>query len=193
MVKALVPLANGVEEMEAVIIIDVLRRAGWSVTTAGLQAGPVTASRQVRLVPDGTWDEVNPAEYDWIVIPGGAPGTRELIADDRVIAALQAHARAGRWLGAVCAGPTVLHTAGLLDGKRVTSHPAVADRLDTADRCDDPVVIDGQLVTSQGPGTSFDFALTIVALEAGPCAAKELADAMRHRTDDAVPLWQRLP
>lgn len=193
MAKALVPLADGVEEMEAVIVIDVLRRANWSVTTVGLQAGPVTASRQVRLVPDRSWDEVHPAEYDWIVIPGGAPGTRELIADDRVITALQAHARAGRWLGAVCAGPTVLHAAGLLAGKRITSHPATADRLKTAGRCDDPVVVDGQLVTSQGPGTSFDFALTIVALVDGRHTAQELADAMRHRTDDGAPLWQRLP
>lgn len=178
MPSALIPLADGVEEMEAVIIIDVLRRASWNVVSAGLREGAVTASRGVRLLPDTRWSEVNPADFDWIILPGGMQGTQKLVADERVIRALQQHARAGKKLAAVCAGPTVLHAAGLLAGRSITSHPSVAERLGDAKRLNDRVVIDGRLITSQGPGTSFDFALSIVASEEGDEKAHHLAEAM---------------
>lgn len=178
MPNALLPLADGVEEMEAVILIDVLRRAQWDVTTVGLHPGEVTASRGVRLVPDQQWSDIDPAAFEWIILPGGLPGTQKLIADGRVMDALQRHARKGGKIGAICAAPTVLHAAGLLQGKSVTSHPAVAQRLGDTKRLSDRVVEDGNLVTSQGPGTSFEFALTLVAREQGEAKAAELAEAM---------------
>lgn len=178
MPSALIPLADGMEEMEAVIVIDVLRRADWEVVAVGLREGPVTASRGVRLVPDKKWNEVNPDDFDWIILPGGAKGAQKLIADERVTYALQRHARAGKKLAAVCAAPTVLHAAGLLAGRSVTSHPSVAERLGDVKRSDEQVVIDGNLITSQGPGTSFDFALSIIASEEGKEKSRRLAEAM---------------
>lgn len=179
MPRALIPLANGAEEMEAVITIDVLRRAEWTVVTAGLTDGPVTASRHVVLVPDTTWDEVDPETFDWIILPGGGPGAKNLQADARIAAALRQHMEAGKNTGAVCAAPTVLHAAGLLDGRTITSHPSVADQFGASvTRIDEPVVWDGNLITSQGPGTTFDFALAIVTAEDGAEKAQQLAEAM---------------
>ncbi len=178
MPSALIPLADGVEEMEAVIIIDVLRRAEWKVTTTGLQSGPVTASRGVRLLPDTTWADVENQSFDWIILPGGLPGSQKLIADSRVIDTLQRHSRANGWIGAICAAPTVLHAAGLLRNRTVTSHPSVAARLGDAHRNNHRVVEDGKLITSQGPGTSLEFALAIVAKMQGAEKASELAAAM---------------
>ncbi len=178
MPSALIPLADGVEEMEAVILIDVLRRAEWKVVSAGLREGAVKASREVRLLPDARWNEVNPEEFDWLILPGGLKGAQKLIADDRVIQALQRHARAGKKIGAVCAAPTVLHAAGLVEGRTITSHPSVKERLGSAKRLDDRVVIDDNLITSQGPGTTFDLALAIVASEEGEEKARRLAEAM---------------
>ncbi len=178
MPSALIPLAEGVEEMEAVIVIDVLRRAEWNVVAAGLREGPIKASRGVCLLPDAKWNDVNPDDFDWLLLPGGLGGTQKLIADERVIRALQQHARAGKKIGAICAGPTVLHAAGLIAGRSVTSHPSVREQLGDAKRSDHHVVVDGNLLTSQGPGTSFDFALTVVAVTEGEEKAKRVAEAM---------------
>lgn len=178
MPSAMVLLADGVEEMEAVIIIDVLRRAEWDVVSVGLKSGPVTASRGVVLVPDTVWHEVAPDTFDWLILPGGLPGTQRLIADQRVLQALQVHARANKKIGAICAAPTVLHAAGLLRGQAITSHPSVAERLGDTRRSPDRVVIDGNFITSQGPGTTFEFALTLVKTENGPDKAGELAKSM---------------
>jgi 4-methyl-5(b-hydroxyethyl)-thiazole monophosphate biosynthesis len=185
---ALVPLAEGVEEMEAVIAVDTLRRAGWSVTVAGLAEGPTLASRGVRLLADQPWDAVRPETFDVLVIPGGAGGVTRLAADERVLNAARQFARDGKWIAAVCAGPLVLQAAGLLAGRRVTCHPAAAPKLTAAARLPDRVVVDGRLVTSQGPGTSFEFALTLVKHLDGPAKAVELAAAMVLPADLAAAL-----
>ena len=178
MPKALVPLATGVEEMEAVIIMDVLRRAEWEVVSVGLDDNIITASRGVRLAPDTEWASVNPEDFDWIILPGGMPGTEALMADQRVLDALRRHIDAGRPCAAICAAPLVLQSAGVLNGRTYTSHPSVADRLTEGQRSDERVVRDQRLITSQGPGTCFAFALAIVEQEAGPEKAAQLAAAM---------------
>lgn len=183
----LIPLADGVEEMEAVILIDVLRRAGWSVVSAGLHAGPVTASRGVRLIPDCVWDDVDVSQFDWMVLPGGLGGTETLMADPRVIDALKQHVAGDRRFGAICAAPLVLQAAGLLADRVYTSHPAVSDRLTEGQRQDKRVVVDGNLITSQGPGTAFEFALALVECEDGPEKARSLADAMCLQRGDGCP------
>jgi len=168
MTKVLIPLAQGCEELEAVTVIDILRRAGIQVITAGLEPGPVRASRGTVLVPDTTLDEALRNAFDMIVLPGGMPGSEHLKNDSRVISALQEQAAAGKYTAAICAAPMALHAAGLLEGKRATSFPGVIDDLPgTHHYSDERVVVDGRVVTSKGPGTAMDFALTLVELLAG--------------------------
>lgn len=179
MKSILIPLADGVEEMEAVILVDVLRRAQLEVVTAGLHNGAVTASRGVRIIPDQPWQDVQHSAFDVLAIPGGAEGVHNLMNDPRILDAVRAFDNAGKWIAAVCAGPLVLQKAGILNKQRkVTCHPGVANQLTSASRLDDRVVVDGRLITSQGPGTSFEFALTIVRLVADPDKALSLGKAM---------------
>ncbi len=162
MTRVLIPLADGCEEMEAVITIDVLRRAKWEVTAAGLKAGPVTASRGVHIVPDMTWDQIRPSDFDMLVIPGGTKGVANLRADPRVVQAVRDFDRAGKYIAAICAGPLVLQEAGILAGRKVTCHPGVKAQLTQTKRLEELVVVDGRLITSQAAGTTFKFALTII-------------------------------
>lgn len=175
MTRALVPLANGVEEMEAVIIIDTLRRAGWDVVSAGIARGLVTASRGVRLAPDADWSAIDPATFDALVIPGGSDGTAVLCRDERVLAAARDFMANGKTIGAICAGPLVLQSAGVLEGRKFTCYPGIDIAAGT--RLDEKVVVDGNIVTSQGPGTAFDFALTLIGLNDKE-SARKTASAM---------------
>ena len=127
--NALVPLANGVEEIEAVIIIDTLRRATWEVTSAGIAAQVITASRGVRLMPDAAWNDVKPKSYDVLVVPGGLGGTKRLCETKAVLDVIKSFHADGKVIAAICAGPLVLQAAGILDGIRVTCHPGVASDL----------------------------------------------------------------
>lgn len=168
MASVLVPLAQGCEEIEAVTVIDLLRRASIKVVAAGLAAGPVHASRGIVLLPDMTLDEALQQEYDLVVLPGGMPGSEHLKNDARIIALLKKMAAAGKYVAAICAAPMALHAAALLAGKHVTSFPGVLDRLPGSHRyLNDGVVVDGNIVTSRGPGTAMDFALTLIELLAG--------------------------
>lgn len=178
MPSVLIPLADGVEEMEAVILIDVLRRAGMDVTSAGLTGAAVTASRGVRLVPDKAWADIRPGSFDVLAIPGGAEGVNRLKADTRILNTVRVFHGAGKWIAAVCAGPLVLQEAGILTGRRATCHPGVAAQLTATARLDDRVVVDGHVITSQGPGTSFEFALALVRYVLDPEKARSLAKAM---------------
>lgn len=181
--RALVPLAPGFEEMEAVIIIDVLRRAEVEVTVAGLDgAGPTTGSRGVVVHADVSLDDALPGTYDAIVLPGGGPGTARLREDERLLAALREHHGAGRLTAAVCAAPLALSSAGLAEGRSITAHPSVHDELSSggANVSSEAVVKDGVILTSQGPGTSMEFALAVVRELKGSALATEIANAMRH-------------
>jgi 4-methyl-5(b-hydroxyethyl)-thiazole monophosphate biosynthesis len=168
MPSVLVPLAPGCEELEAVTIIDLLRRAGIEVVTAGLEDGPVRASRNTRLLPDTTLDEAIQRDYDMIALPGG-PGADRLRDDARILELLRRMAAAGRFTAAICAAPKVLAAAGLLEGRRVTAFPGTFEGLNvprlTLTR--DAVVRDDRIVTSRGPGTAMDFALELIEALAG--------------------------
>lgn len=162
MVRVLVPLAEGFEELEAITVIDLLRRAGIEVITAGLQDGPVRASRKTTVLPDTTLDEALSSDYDMVVLPGGLPGADNLAADERVSTLLRQMAEDGRYTAAICAAPKVLAGAGLLEGKRATAFPGVLDgALDVI--ADEAIVVkDGKILTSRGPGTAMDFALALI-------------------------------
>jgi protein deglycase len=176
MARVLVPLIDGVEEMEAVIVIDVLRRAGWDVVSAGVGGPVVTASRGVKLVPDAAWNDVDPAGFDALMIPGGR-GARALAAEARVLDAVRAFRRAGKWVGAICAGPLVLQAAGVLEGVPATCHPSVAGEL-AGERSRERVVAHDRILTSQGPGTAFEFALALIRAIDGEAAADAVAGPM---------------
>jgi len=162
--KALVPIANGSEEMEAVIIIDTLRRAKWDVTVAGLTAGPIEASRHVKLVPDTTWDQIDPNDFDILLLPGGFGGTEAFMQHSGVQQALKDFNAKGKWIGSICAAALALNEAGILAGRRFTCYPGVEEKLPShLTRSDEIVVVDDHLITSQGPGTAFEFALKVIA------------------------------
>ncbi len=162
MTRVLVPLAQGCEELEAVTIIDLLRRADIEVVAAGLDDGPVTASRGVRLLPDMPLSKALELDYDMVVLPGGLPGSDHLAADDRVTSLLKNMNESGCFVGAVCAAPKVLARAGILDGKQATACPGVLQAEKHANISGDAVIRDGRVITSRSAGTVMDFALAII-------------------------------
>ena len=181
--RALVILATGAEEMETVITVDVLRRGGVEVVVAGLDgASTVTCSRNVKISPDCSLAEAGgQGQYDCVVLPGGGGGAAALGASKEVGELLAEQEAAGRIVAAICAAPTALleHKIGL--GRNITSYPAPAFKEKLArsyNYMEDKVVVDGNLVTSRGPGTSFDFGLELIKLMVGADKMKEVADAM---------------
>jgi 4-methyl-5(b-hydroxyethyl)-thiazole monophosphate biosynthesis len=165
--RILVLLAPGFEELEAVAVIDILRRAGLDVVSAGTISGPIISARNVAILPDKLLDEVTEEAFDLIVLPGGLDGTENLAKDQRVIKMLQKQLGSGRAIGAICAAPTVLDRYDLAQGKTITCHPTCRDAIQKARFSEDRVVRDGLLVTSQGPGTAIEFALNLVELLMG--------------------------
>lgn len=179
--KVLVPLAPGCEEIEAVTVIDILRRAGITVVSAGLDNRPVRASRGVMLVPDTSLEAVLNDSFDMIVLPGGQPGTDNLNADMRIIALLQKMAQQGKHVAAICAAPSVLASAGLLDGKKATSFPGSLEGYPNINFQTAAVVEDGNIITSRGPGTAMDFALTLAERLAGKAKRREVEAGLQRQ------------
>ncbi len=178
MTKVLVPLAEGFEEMEAVIPIDMLRRAGWQVVSAGMTSEIVRASRDVRLVADRLWKDINPSSFDVLILPGGAAGSEFLSQNGEVLDAVADFFRSGKIVAAICAAPLVLQKAGILAGRKATCHPAVREQLNIPTYREEPVVVDGNIVTSRGAGTAFEFALTIVEMVDGAAKADSVASGI---------------
>ena len=180
MPTVLVPLAEGFEELEAVTIIDLLRRADVKVVTAGLADGPVVASRKTRIIPDASLDEALKQDYDMVVLPGGMPGAEHLKNDARVRDVLVKMVESGKFAGAICAAPMALAAAGLLDGKRATSYPGFLDGMNMPNvkSTGAPVERDGKIITSRGPGTAMDFALAIIDALCGTAKRDEVEKAL---------------
>ena len=179
MPSVLVILADGFEEIETVTPIDLLRRAGAEVTVATLGDGiHVTGRSGITLHADTTLAAATttPRDFDCIFLPGG-PGVKHLRADPRVRALVMRQHAAGRWLAAICAAPTVLHDAGLLEGRRFTAHFSVAAELPTL-LSNERAVVDGNLLTSRGAGTALDFGLQLVEILFSPEKSQELARAV---------------
>ena len=161
--NVLVAIANGSEEMEAVIIIDTLRRAQWNVVVAGLSEGPITASRGVQLIPDTTWDQIKPSHFDLLILPGGMGGTEAFMGHSGIQQTLRDFSEKRKWIGAICAAPMALDQAGILTDRQYTCYPGCEKKMQNQTRSDETVVIDGHIITSQGPGTAFEFALKLIA------------------------------
>eukprot|EP00877_Chromochloris_zofingiensis_P005234 jgi/Chrzof1/14711/Cz09g13020.t1 len=178
--SVLVPIGNGSEEMEAVIIIDVLRRSGAAVTVASVEEQlQVTCSQGVKVVADKLISEAGKETYDLVALPGGMPGAERLRDSSDLNHIVQQQQSAGRLLAAICATPAVfLEPKGLLKGKKVTAHPAFADKLANQEAVNQRVVLDGTLTTSRGPGTAFEFALSLVKELYGEEKMKQVAAPM---------------
>ena len=178
MPRVAVILADGFEEVEAIGVIDVLRRAEIDTVIAGLHDGNVTSARKVRVIPDTVIDTVRAENFDMIVLPGGQPGSDNLNADVRVKELIRQFSLKGKITAAICAAPYVLANAGVLVGKHVTSYPTYKDRLGGGVYEEKSVVIDGSVLTSRGAGTALDFGLAIVEILAGREKALKIRDSM---------------
>ena len=179
MAKVAVLLANGFEEIEAVTIIDVLRRADIEVVAAALEGDSALGSHDIGVSADCKIDDVKADELDAVVLPGGMPGAEKLRDDARVKQLLQEVARKKKLVCAICAAPIALDAAGVIAGRRATSYPGF--ELPDADYVTDRVVEDENLVTSRGPGTALEFALTLVRRLVSHEKATELRQRMLVR------------
>src|SRR6056300_870375 len=174
--SVLVIVANGSEELEAVTVIDLLRRAHVDVTVASLDGDPVACSRGVKLIPATSLQDVLQHDFDLIVLPGGLPGADYLADDKRVITLLQQQAKRQRLTAAICAAPKVLVKACVVQDKTITGYPGAItlSENDQVTLTEQAVCEDGLIVTSRGPGTAMDFALTLIERLEG----KEARDAV---------------
>ncbi|XP_028178920.1 protein dj-1beta-like isoform X1 [Ostrinia furnacalis] len=185
MVKtALVILAQGAEEMETVITVDMLRRGGVDVTMAGLDSdAPVLCSRNVTLVPNKSLADAlaEKPQYDAVILPGGLEGSDRLSKSSVVGTLLKEHEKAGKIVAAICAAPTAFVAHGIARGKRVTSYPSTKNKMPAADYTyveGERVVVDGNIVTSRGPGTAYWFGLSLIELLADKDTAAQVEKGM---------------
>lgn len=174
--RAAVLLAPGFEEIEAITVIDVLRRAGVEVLVAGLEHGPVRGAHDIIVTPDCELVGLDAGELDLVVLPGGMPGSAHLRDSAPVLELVRSVVRAGKTAAAICAAPMALEAAGVLAGRRATSFPGVS--LPSAHYEEARVVEDGPIVTSRGAGTALEFSLALVARLVSPAAASDLAARM---------------
>jgi 4-methyl-5(b-hydroxyethyl)-thiazole monophosphate biosynthesis len=181
MSRVVVPLARGFEEIEAVTIIDLLRRAGIEVHTASLDGPRVTGSHGIAVLADKALDAVAADDYDMVVLPGGMPGAMHLKNDARLISLLRRHAAEGRYTAAICAAPSVLAHAGLLEERAATSFPGFlgADSAPGIRLREESVVIDGKVVTSRGAGTAMEFGLALIELLAGADVRRQVEERLQ--------------
>jgi 4-methyl-5(b-hydroxyethyl)-thiazole monophosphate biosynthesis len=180
--KALVFLADGFEEVEAVSIIDVLRRGGVDVTVAGVGSGQrVFGAHAIGVAVDCEAEGVSAVDFDAVVLPGGMPGAENLAASGAVLSAVREINDAGGIVAAICAAPLVLATAGVVSGRRVTCYPGFEERVRGAECTGARVERDGNLVTGQGPGAALEFGLELLMALGEGGVANRLREGMLVR------------
>ena len=163
--KVLVPISDGIEEFEAIGIIDTLRRANANVTVASVDELQITGTCGTKIIADKLIKECANEQYDLIALPGGLPGAEHLRDSDILTSLLKKQAADGKYYAAICASPTVvLQFHGLLDGKKATVNPALADDLIIKDEIDKRVVVDDNCITSRARGTVLEFAVRLIEL-----------------------------
>lgn len=173
--KILMPLTEGFEEIEAIAVIDILRRAEIEVVVAGLKEGLVEGAHKVKVLPDTSLEKIDSGDFDGIILPGGYPGYVNLGKDERILNMVREMDRAGKYVAAICCAPYTLIKAGVLQGRKATVSPSGKKEVSAAAQyCNDRVVVDGNLITSQSPGTAMEFALKLVEVLAGEDAVKKV-------------------
>lgn len=178
MARACVLLADGFEEIEAITVIDVLRRAEIEVHTLGLAGREVRGAHGIPVIADRTVADGARETWDAVILPGGLPGATNLRDDAGVRDLVQRQNAAGRTVAAICAAPIVLGAAGVLEGRRATCYPGFEGELRGATHTTERVVADGNVVTSRGPGTALEFALALSERLAGAKTAAGLREGM---------------
>ncbi len=179
MKKALVLMAEGFEEIELTTIVDVLRRGGVTVTIAGLKDGMITGSRGIKMQPDAALESIREI-FDIIILPGGSSGSVNLGNDRRVIELVNKYNTNGKIVAAICAAPSVLAKAGILTAKNATIFRGMENELKNAKYIDKPVVEDGNIMTSQGPGTAMEFALALLERLTDEKKAREVREKLLY-------------
>jgi len=173
--KILMPLTEGFEEIEAIAVIDILRRAEIEVVVAGLKEGLVEGAHKVKVLPDISLEKIDSGDFDGIILPGGYPGYVNLGKDERILNMVREMDRAGKYVAAICCAPYTLIKAGVLQGRKATVSPSGKKEVSAAAKyCEDRVVVDGNLITSQSPGTAMEFALKLVEVLAGEEAMRKV-------------------
>ena len=179
MKKVSVILADGFEEVEALTVVDLLRRAKIYVDTVSTtEEYTVHGAHGINVQTEDLFEEVNFVESDMIVLPGGMPGTTNLNEHEGVRRVVKDFYNEGKYVGAICAAPTVLGNLGLLKGKRVSCYPSVEKEIQGAVMTGANVTVDGNIITSRVVGTAIDFALKLIEVLSGPEKAAEIADAI---------------
>lgn len=168
----LVPLAEGFEEIEAVVTIDVLRRAGLDVITAGLPGTMVRGAHGVAVTADKKLSDINPDDFDALVLVGGNPGYKNLGNSQTVLDSIKRFDSSNKLIAAICASPTVLARAGILDNRKATVYPGMEREIPIPRG--ERLVVDSNVITSQGPGTAIEFALKVVETLLGGDAVERL-------------------
>ena len=182
MKKTAILFAQGFEEVEALTVVDLLRRAKIGCDIISLaDSDCVTGAHGIRIGADRSFSETDFSPYDAVILPGGMPGTTNLAADERVLALLRNFADAGKLTATICAAPTVLAKAGLLKDKKAVCYPGMEEQLTGAKVSFDPVAVDGTVITSRGLGTAIPFALSIVEYFEGQGRAEALASSVVYR------------
>ena len=177
--KVLVPIADGIEELEAIGIIDTLRRADADVTVASVDEIQIIGTCSTKIVADTLIENCRNEQYDLIALPGGLPGAEHLRDSQILTSFLKKQAVEGKYYAAICASPTVvLQFHGLLDGKKATVNPALADDLIIKDEIEKRVVVDGNCITSRARGTVLEFAIQLIELLYDKCKAEEIKTDM---------------
>ncbi len=172
-------LANGFEETEALAPVDVLRRGGVEVKTVGVEGEYVTGSHGIIVKPDITINDVLFTEIDMIVLPGGMPGTINLMSDDKVNKTIDYCTQNDKYVAAICAAPMILGEKGLLDGKNAICFPGFEEHLKGAKLSDDKVIADGKFITAKGAGVAIPFGLKLLETLTNAEKSKEVAEAMQ--------------
>lgn len=182
MKKAIVFFADGTEECEALLVVDLLRRANVQVTVASASERlELETSHGIRMTADALAEDLDYTDTDLVVLPGGIPGTPNLAANPAVTAAVTACAKAGKKVAAICAAPSILAQLGLLEGKQATAHASFQDKLAGAAVLDQEVVVDGNITTSYGLGGAIPFALELVRQLAGEQEVQRVQQAIAYR------------
>ena len=172
-------LAEGFEEIEAVAIVDVLRRAGIETKSVSITGErTVRGSHGIPVCADILFDEADHSECGMIVLPGGMPGTTNLMAHDGLKSLILLFAEEKKYLAAICAAPMIFGKLGILNGRKATIFPGMEENLRGADVRSERVVADGNVITSRGAGTAIEFALAIVGILKGKEEAEKLGERM---------------